>query len=196
MGVKTKAKKSKRQPKNNNLLLEDLMQLESYVRAFWEFLPIPICYVNPAFNIIDAGKKFEQFSGFEASELIGQGLERFFLDPQEVREIEKKTKEEEAIFKKETVFLTKGDREVPVSISVAPRKDEKNNVIGYFFAFLDITERKKFEQELKERIEALERFQRIAVGRELKMVELKEALQRAKEQTNKQKVEKNKISNK
>jgi PAS domain S-box-containing protein len=40
-------------------------------------------------------------------------------------------------------------------------------------AAIDITERKKTEQELKERMDELERFQRLTVDRELNMIELK-----------------------
>ena len=38
----------------------------------------------------------------------------------------------------------------------------------------DITERKKAEQDLKERLDELERFSRLVVGREVKMIGLKE----------------------
>lgn len=38
---------------------------------------------------------------------------------------------------------------------------------------LDITDRKKAEEELRNRLEELERFDRAAVGRELQMIELK-----------------------
>lgn len=41
---------------------------------------------------------------------------------------------------------------------------------------LDITERKHAEEELKRKVEELERFKKLAVGRELKMVELKKRI--------------------
>jgi hypothetical protein len=37
----------------------------------------------------------------------------------------------------------------------------------------DVTERKKAEKELKEKIEELERYKKVTVDRELKMIELK-----------------------
>ena len=48
-------------------------------------------------------------------------------------------------------------------------------VIG---TLLDITERKKMEKEVKERIEELEKFYEMAIGRELRMKELKDEIKR------------------
>lgn len=45
----------------------------------------------------------------------------------------------------------------------------------------DITREKRAEEELKQKIEELERFNKIAVGRELKMIELKEKLKSLEE---------------
>jgi len=40
----------------------------------------------------------------------------------------------------------------------------------------DITERKKMEEELQKKMHDLERFNKLAVGRELKMIELKKRI--------------------
>lgn len=176
------------QKSNNSQLMEDLNQLESYIQAFWEFLPMPVCYVNPALNILNVGKSFEKFSGFKQSEIVGQNLKRVFLEAQEFKQIEKVLLEKGAVLNKETSLLVKAKKEVPVSLSAMPRRDEEGNIIGYFFAFLDVTERRKFEQELEDKIEDLERFQKLAVGRELKMVELKKSIEKLKT-AQKQKVE-------
>ena len=62
-------------------------------------------------------------------------------------------------------------------------RDDSGNIIGVFAAARDITARKLFENELKEqreremeRLLELEKFQRLTVGRELKMVELKKEI--------------------
>lgn len=49
----------------------------------------------------------------------------------------------------------------------------------------DITERKRSEEELKKKLEELERFNRATVGRELKMVELKNDNERLREEIKK-----------
>jgi PAS domain S-box-containing protein len=43
-------------------------------------------------------------------------------------------------------------------------------------SFVDLTERKKMEEDLKRRTEELERFNKLGVGRELKMVEMKKRI--------------------
>ncbi len=45
----------------------------------------------------------------------------------------------------------------------------------------DITERIKAEEELKQRLEELEKFHKLSVGRELKMIELKEQIKKLEE---------------
>lgn len=175
------AVKKKNHPKENSgPLLNDLAQLENYVRAFWEFLPLPICYVNPAFNIIDVSRALEEFSGFKAVDLISKRLGKFFCDRGKFRNMEKKLLGKEVLRGEEAVFCTKTGEGVSVEVSAAPWKDTEGKVIGYFFAFSDITERKKFEQELQDKIEDLERFQKLTVGRELKMAELKKEIERLK----------------
>ena len=69
-------------------------------------------------------------------------------------------------------------------------------MIGYFAALSDIAEIKKYREsleeqvkertkELQEKIDELERFYHLAVGRELKMIELKEEIEKLKGRANK-----------
>lgn len=73
-------------------------------------------------------------------------------------------------------------KKVPVSIYLASRKDREGDIIGYFVGIFDITGFKKLQQtleekvkertkELQERVEELERFHRLVVGRELRMID-------------------------
>ena len=50
----------------------------------------------------------------------------------------------------------------------------------------ELTERKRAEETLAQRVEELERFHRLAVGRELRMVELKRQINELSEQLGKE----------
>ena len=58
-------------------------------------------------------------------------------------------------------------------LSAAPFVDEEQGFSGSMAMFTDITQRKHAEDELRQRNEELERFERLVVGRELKMKTLK-----------------------
>jgi PAS domain S-box-containing protein len=61
--------------------------------------------------------------------------------------------------------------------------DGEDGILGWL---LDITERKQAEGELRERLEELERFGRLTVDREEKMIQLKEEINSLLEQTGKE----------
>jgi len=86
------------------------------------------------------------------------------------------------------IFLTKRKKEIPINASAKIRKDETGEYIGYFFALVDLTEIKEKEKELREKVEELETFNKLAVGRELKMIKLKEEIKELKNQLEKKKI--------
>jgi len=49
-------------------------------------------------------------------------------------------------------------------------------VVGRVWSFRDVTARKKAEEELKEKMDQMEEFQNLAVGRELKMIEMEKEI--------------------
>ncbi len=174
-------------------LEQDLKELEAYIQDFWQFLPVPICYVNPVHNILDAAQSLARFSGYSATDLIGVDLGMLFKDKNAIESFKEKIIEKGVVVAERLDFLTKGKKEIPVEVSGMARKNEEGEVIGYFISIIDISEsinfQKKLEeqverktQELQEKVEELEKFHKIAVGRELKMIELKEEIQRLKEE--------------
>ncbi len=63
-------------------------------------------------------------------------------------------------------------------LKTVPIRDENGRLISVIEVGRDITERKKMEKEVKERIEELEKFYEMAIGRELRMKELKDEIKR------------------
>ncbi|MCD6467893.1 MAG: PAS domain-containing protein [Thermoplasmata archaeon] len=60
-----------------------------------------------------------------------------------------------------------------LELSAHPVKDENGVVVNIIEHVKDVTERKKMEEKLKEKLKELETFYKVAVDRELRMIELK-----------------------
>ena len=179
-------------------LKEDLRDLERYIEEFSTFLPLAVCTANPLGIIININQAFQNLTGYDATAIVGELAINLFSNKKEAETLEKTVFKEKTAVTKELILLTKEKKEIPVSVSASAREDETGNIIGYFLAISDISEFKKLQegleekvkgrtQELQEKIEELERFQRLAVGRELKMVALKEEIEKLKEELEKAK---------
>ena len=60
---------------------------------------------------------------------------------------------------------------------VTPLRDDGGTISGIMGISRDITSRKRMEKELREKIDDLERANKLMVGRELKMIELKNEIE-------------------
>jgi PAS domain S-box-containing protein len=172
-------------------LLQDLEDLESYLRDLWQFLPLPICYLNPYRIILDVNLALENFFSFSFEELIGQNVKIFFSEKKFFEDLFEEISAKKKIINRECEVITKNGEKKFVHLSARTREDKEGNLIGYYFSFSDISELKKLQldldekikertKELQERIEELEKFHRLAVERELKMIELKEEIEKLK----------------
>lgn len=167
--------------RREDVLAEDTKLLEGYVKEFWNFLPLPICDINGAFIIINADKKFVDFLGYEPEEIMSMGLDNIFKDKDRFEQFREEVIEKRTISGREEVVLTKSGKEIPVSIFSQAREIEGGIVISYFLAFIDMSEVKKAYTELRKKIDELEKFHKLAVGRELKMIDLKNEIGKLKE---------------
>jgi PAS domain S-box-containing protein len=74
----------------------------------------------------------------------------------------------------ERIFRRKDGKEIPIIKTVIEINMDGEAVL--LETFIDITERKAAEEELKKRAGELEKFNKLAVSRELKMIELKKEI--------------------
>lgn len=72
-----------------------------------------------------------------------------------------------------TALITRDGREVPVEDSAAPIRDSKGELAGAVLVFRDVTEKRRALKELRASNAELEHFNKLMVGRELRMLELK-----------------------
>ncbi|PIX88307.1 MAG: hypothetical protein COZ30_01170 [Candidatus Nealsonbacteria bacterium CG_4_10_14_3_um_filter_36_16] len=177
---------------------EDLNDIASYLDDFLTFLPIAVCDLSPAGIIAQIDKSFEDVSGFGALEIVGEHLTDIFLEKSRINKILNLTKRREIVKNQEFTLIRKDKKEIIVNTFFSARKDKEGNLIGYFLGMIDISSLKELQyemetkveertKELQGKIEEMEKFQKLAVGRELKMVELKEEIKKLKEELEKTK---------
>lgn len=73
-------------------------------------------------------------------------------------------------------ILDKGDDKGWVSTVKKPLRDSIGNIVGVLSLSRDITKQKQIEQELRDNLEELELFNQLTIGREERMIELKEEI--------------------
>ena len=191
-------KKRLKSEKESKQTMEDLEDLVSYIQDFNFFLPIAVCSISPNRNIIDINRAFEELTNYKPLEIIGKSVKTLFLEEDKIDKIINESIKKKTVRSRELTLISKDKKKILVDISVSVREDKKGNSIGYFASITDITEIKKFQEsleeqvkertkELQDKIRELEKFNRLAVGRELKMIELKKEIEKLKEELEKYK---------
>ena len=172
---------------------DELNELIDYINDFLNFLPIPVCDLSSTFYIIQVNKAFEKLTGFDALEITGESVERLFSEKEKIKNIILLLQKNRELQNQELTLIKKNGEEIIVNTFWGTRIKKEGEISGFFLAFIDITPLKKIQQEmeekiristqdLKEKVKELEKFHEIAIGRELKMIELKEENKRLKEE--------------
>jgi len=126
----------------------DLFALENYINDIWQFLPIPVAYLNPMGIILDVSHSFEQLIHFKKEELIGGTLVGLFTEHQMMEQIQQLTMKKNRLSNHACVIRNKIGERIPVNVSTLTRRDETGDIVGYFVALVDISQRVSAEQAL------------------------------------------------
>jgi PAS domain S-box-containing protein len=129
----------------------------------------------------------ESLTGWKQEEAEGKVLEKIFKIVKEETEekvddpVKKVLSEGKVVgLANHTVLIAKDGTRISIDDSGAPIRDTKGNIIGVVLVFHDITERRKMERDLEEKLEELGKDYEIAINRELKIKELKEEIDELK----------------
>ncbi|OGZ18896.1 MAG: hypothetical protein A2Z68_01325 [Candidatus Nealsonbacteria bacterium RBG_13_38_11] len=139
-------------------------------------------------KIMKISESLVEMGGYSGKELIGKRLSLMkMFSPKSLAQILVnfvRTLADNEIMPYEVEATTKSGRKMFGEISGNPLKS-KGKIVGVVALIRDITERKKTEEELREKNEELEKFNKFAVGRELKIIELKNKIKELEEKLNK-----------
>ena len=67
---------------------EDLESLERYIEEFFEFLPLPVCMVNPVDVIIGINRAFQDLTCYSEMEIVGKETNFLFLEKKGIKDLE------------------------------------------------------------------------------------------------------------
>ena len=146
--------------------------------------------ISPEGKITDANEATVKLTGVPRDKLIGTSFSDYFTDPKKAEEIYQQVfTEGMAVDYPLTLRGRDGHKTLTeVLYNASVLRDERGNVVGVFAAARDVTRQVAAQRELVgqqarelDRLAELERFQRLTVGRELKMIELKREVEYLKE---------------
>ncbi len=130
----------------------------------------------------------ERIYGYSADEMIGRPASRLFVKsaPDDLPLLFERIMRGEPVDRYEVVRRRKDGQEINVALSFSPIHDSRGRVIAASIVATDITARKRAEDALVRSHAELRRFNQMAVGRELRMIELKQQVNALTEQLGQQ----------
>jgi PAS domain S-box-containing protein len=166
---------------------EDLAAASQYSRSLIEASLDPLVTISGDGKITDVNEATVKVTGVAREQLIGTDFSNYFTEPDEAREGYQQVFAMGSVTDYPLTIRHNNGKLTDVLYNASVYKDTAGNVLGVFAAARDVTARKKAEEELAEqrqreldRLADLEKFQKLTVGRELKMVELKKEIEELK----------------
>jgi len=167
------------------------------------FLPDPTWVIDREGKVVTWNQAMENLTGIAAADMVGKGNYEYALPFYGERrptlidlvgdwnpEYEKKylsIKKDGNKLVSESYHPHLGDGGLYLSGNASLIYDTDGQVAGAIESLRDTTERKHMEAELRRNLDELERFNKLAIGREIKMIQLKEEINELLAQSNQDK---------
>jgi len=159
-------------------------QTSQYARSLIEASLDPLVTISTEGKITDVNEAAVKVTGAARERLIGTDFWNYFTEPEKAREAYQQAFAKGFVTDYTLTIRHTDGRLSHVLYNASVYKDTIGKVLGVFAAARDVTPLKKAEVELAEqrnreleRLAELERFQKLTVGRELKMIELKKEVE-------------------
>ena len=156
------------------------------------FLPDPTWVIDSAGTVVTWNQAMENLTGIAAADMVGKGNYEYALPfygerrpilIDLVREWNSEYEKKYLSIKKEGNKLVSeshhphlGNGGMYLSGNASQIYDAAGQVSGAIESLRDITERRHMEEDLRQNVEELERFNKLAIGREIKMIQLKQEI--------------------
>jgi PAS domain S-box-containing protein len=142
--------------------------------------------ISPEGKITDANEATVKLTGVSREKLLGTSFSDYFTDPKKAEEIYQRVFVEGVVMDYPLILRHHDghDTFTEVRYNASTYRDDDGKVLGVFAAARDVTEQVEDQKKVAEhqaremeRLAELEQFQRLTVGRELKMIELKKEIE-------------------
>ena len=155
-----------------------------YARSLIEASPDPLVTISPQGKITDVNEATIRVTGVVRGQLVGTDFSDYFTEPDRAREGYRQVFAQGFVTDYPLTIRHTGGDLTDVLYNASVYKDAGGKVLGVFAAARDVTAQKRAESEVAqqrarelERLAELERFQRLTVGREMRMIELKKEIE-------------------
>ncbi|MEX1666186.1 PAS domain S-box protein [Zhongshania arctica] len=164
-------------------------QASQYARSLIEASLDPLVTISPEGKITDVNEGSIKVTGVAREELIGTDFSNYFTEPDNARAGYQEAFNKGSVTDYPLTVRHIDGKLTDVLYNASVYRGTSGKVLGVFAAARDVTAQKQAEAELAERrvkemerLAELERFQKLTVGRELKMIELKAEIAELKRQ--------------
>ena len=172
---------------------EQLRSASQYARSLIEASLDPLVTISPEGKITDVNEATIKVTGVPREELIGTDFSDYFTEPAQARAGYQQVFANGSVTDYPLTIRHRNRQLTEVLYNASVYKDADGGVLGVFAAARDVAAQKRAEAEIAEqrskeleRLVELERFQKLTVGRELKMIELKKEIEELKNKAGKE----------